>query len=114
MDGAESKKAAANLLLVPRLYLRRYPQTIGGVTAAPRFLSLYMNRSLPMEQPDMNWHGLLPALGYRRRRQLAAREAAARTESKRIDGVAATITAMPGALFAQKHHALIQGLKSVG
>jgi phage terminase large subunit-like protein len=110
-------KAAANLLLAPEGFVCvEIPQTIGGLTAATRhFLGLYMNRKLAHgNNPILNWHASCLTLvsdgGDNCKPAKPARDVA----SKRIDGVAATITAMARALFAGERGITYTTVYSVG
>jgi phage terminase large subunit-like protein len=94
-------KAAANLLLVPEGFTCvEIPQTIGGLTAATKYLiGLYMmNR-----KPILNWHASCLSLVTDGGDNCKPAKPARDTASKRIDGVAATITAMARAQFAGEH-----------
>lgn len=97
-------KAAANLLLVPDGFVCvEIPQTIGGLSAATKyFLGLYLNQRLTHgNNPILNWHASCLALdtdgGDNCKPVKPPRDVAA----KRIDGVAATITAMARAMVAE-------------
>jgi phage terminase large subunit-like protein len=110
-------KAAANLLLVPEGFICvDIPQTIGGLTAATKhFLGLYMNRKLAHgNNPILNWHASCLALVTDGGDNCKPAKPKRDTASKRIDGVAATITAMARALFAEDNTITYTGLRSVG
>jgi phage terminase large subunit-like protein len=110
-------KAAANLLLVPEGFICvDIPQTIGGLTAATKhFIGLYMNRKLAHgNNPILNWHASCLALVTDGGDNCKPAKPPRDTASKRIDGVAATITAMARALFAEENTITYTGLKSVG
>jgi phage terminase large subunit-like protein len=96
-------KAAANLLLVREGFTCvEIAQTIGGLTAATKnFFGLYMNRKLAHgNNPILNWHASCLALVTDGGDNCKPAKPARDTASKRIDGVAATITAMARAQFA--------------
>ena len=109
-------KAAATLMLAPEGFICvDIPQTIGGLTAATKhFIGLYMNRKLAHgNNPILNWHASCLSLvtdgGDNGKPAKPPRD----TASKRIDGVAATITAMARAVFADENTITYTGLRSV-
>jgi phage terminase large subunit-like protein len=109
-------KAAANLLLVPEGFTCvDIPQTIGGLTAATKhFIGLYTNRKLAHgNNPILNWHASCLALVTDGGDNCKPAKPARDTASKRIDGVAATITAMARALFAEEKTITYTGMRSV-
>jgi len=90
-------KAACNLLLVPEGFVCiDIPQTIGGLTAATKhFLGLYMNRKLAHgNNPVLNWHASCLSLQTDGGDNCKPLKPARDTAAKRIDGIAATITAL--------------------
>ncbi len=110
-------KAAANLLLVPEGFICvEIPQTIGGLTAATKhFIGLYMNRKLAHgNNPILNWHASCLALVTDGGDNCKPAKPPRDTASKRIDGIAATITAMARAVFAEEQTITYTGLRSVG
>jgi phage terminase large subunit-like protein len=110
-------KAAATLLLIPEGFICvDIPQTIGGLTAATKhFIGLYMNRKLAHgNNPIGNWHASCLALVTDGGDNCKPAKPPRDTASKRIDGVAATITAMARALFAEEKTITYTGLRSVG
>ena len=92
------------------------PQTIAGLTAATKhFIGLYMNRKLAHgNNPILNWHASCLALVTDGGDNCKPRKPPRDTAAKRIDGVAATITALARALFAEDNTINLTGLRSVG
>ena len=110
-------KAAATLLLIPEGFICvDIPQTIAGLTAATKhFIGLYMNRKLAHgNNPILNWHASCLALVTDGGDNCKPRKPPRDTAAKRIDGVAATITALARALFAEDNTIKFTGLWSVG
>jgi len=110
-------KAAANILLVPEGFICvDIPQTIGGLTAATKhFIGLYMNRKLAHgNNPILNWHASCLSLVTDGGDTCKPAKPPRDTASKRIDGIAATITAMARAVFADENTITYTGLRSVG
>jgi phage terminase large subunit-like protein len=110
-------KAAATLLLAPEGFICvEIPQTIGGLTAATKhFMGLYMNRKLAHgNNPILNWNASCLALASDGGDNCKPVKPPRDTASKRIDGVAATITAMARAVFAEENTISYTGLRSVG
>ena len=86
------------------------------MTAATKhFIGLYMNRKLAHgNNPILNWHASCLALVTDGGDNCKPAKPPRDTASKRIDGVAATITAMARALFAEEKTIRYEGLRSVG
>jgi len=99
-------------LLIPEGFICvDIPQTIGGLTAATKhFIGLYMNRKLAHgNNPILNWHASCLALVTDGGDNCKPSKPPRDTASKRIDGVAATITALARAVFADEIRSPIQG-----
>ena len=109
-------KAAATLLLIPEGFTCvEIPQTIGGLTMATKhFIGLYMNQKLAHgNNPILNWHASCLALVTDGGDNCKPVKPPRDTASKRIDGIAATITAMARAVFAEEKTFVYTGLRSV-
>ncbi len=110
-------KAAANLLLVPQGFVCiDVPQTIGGLTVATKkFLGLYMNQQLAHgNNPILNWHASCLALVTDGGDNCKPAKPARDTATKRIDGIAAIITAGARAFLMEDNSYTYTGLTSVG
>jgi len=89
-------KAACNLVLVPEgMTCIDVSQTIGGLTAATKaFIGAYMNRAIEHgNNPILNWNASCLALATDGGDNCKPVKPPRDTAAKRIDGIAATITA---------------------
>lgn len=110
-------KSAAELLLVPEGFLCvQIPQTMGGLTeATKKLLGLYMSRQLAHgNNPILNWHASCLALATDGGDNAKPVKPPRDTSSKRIDGIAATVTAMARAILIGSNTITYTGLRSVG
>jgi phage terminase large subunit-like protein len=111
-------KAASDLELVPEgMTCIDIPQTFAGLSVATKkFIGLYMNKRLAhANNPIMNWHVSCLALktdgGDNAKPEKPARD----TSQKRIDGVAATVTALARAIFMESEESVYEtgGIKFI-
>jgi phage terminase large subunit-like protein len=105
-------KAAANLLLVPQGFVCvDVPQNIGGLTVATKkFLGLYMNKQLAHgNNPILNWNASCLSLQTDGGDNCKPVKPSRDTASKRIDGVAAIITAGARAFLLEENRMVYMG-----
>lgn len=110
-------KSAAELLLVPEGFVCvQIPQTMGGLTeATKRLIGLYMNRQLAHgNHPILNWNASCMALVTDGGDNAKPAKPPRDTSSKRIDGIAATVTAMARAILIGSNTISYTGVRSVG
>jgi phage terminase large subunit-like protein len=105
-------KAVANLTLVPQGFVCvEIPQTIGGLTVSTKkFLGLYMNRQIAhANNPILNWNASCLSLQTDGGDNCKPVKPARDTASKRIDGVAAMITAGARAFLLEDNRIAYMG-----
>ena len=110
-------KSAAELLLVPEGFVCvQIPQTMGGLTeATKKLIGLYMNQQLAHgNNPIFNWHASCLALATDGGDNAKPVKPPRDTSSKRIDGIAATVTAMARAMVLGSQTISYTGIRSVG
>jgi phage terminase large subunit-like protein len=105
-------KAVANLTLVPQGFVCvEIPQTIGGLTVSTKkFLGLYMSRQIAhANNPILNWNASCLSLQTDGGDNCKPVKPARDTASKRIDGVAAMITAGARAFLLEDNRIAYMG-----
>lgn len=110
-------KSAAELLLVPEGFTCvLIPQTMGGLTeATKKLLGLYMNSQLAHgNNPILNWHASCMALQTDGGDNCKPVKPPRDISAKRIDGIAATVTALARAMLIGSNTISYTGLRSVG
>lgn len=110
-------KSAANLKLVPEGYICvDIPQTFGGLSqATKKLIGLYMDRKLRHgNHPILKWNAASMALESDGADNVKPAKPNRGASGKRIDGMAALVTAMARAQFLEQGTIEYTGLQSVG